>query len=325
MLPMCLLTTLSPPKGETVDNPGSTTHVAAVEAGGTKFRAAVFSVDPGADAGAPRLEMLDEVRVSTTTPDETLSAIERFFDERNQPESPPIASLGIASFGPLIVDRQAENYGSIAATPKPHWSGAPLLQRLADHLGVPAQIQTDVEAAAVAEHQLGAGVGYDSVAYVTVGTGIGVGVLVDGAPFRGRDHLEIGHIPVQRGEGDDFVGVCPFHSDCLEGMASGPAIHERWGTNPSSLDARDDVWELEADYLAQLATVVTWAFSPDRILFSGGVGARAHLEPRIQAATKRRLAGYSVSHAENSDLVATAALGNEAGLFGAALLAASLL
>jgi len=263
--------------------------------------------------------MLDEVRVQTTNPDETLSQIEQFFTQRS------VSGLGIASFGPLIVDPAAANYGSIADTPKPEWSGTPLLSRLGNHLGVPAEIQTDVEAAAVAEHQLGAGSGCDSLAYVTVGTGIGVGVLVDGKPFRGRDHLELGHIPVQRNADDDFGGVCPFHGDCLEGMANGPSLHERWGTNPSSLGGRDDVWDLEADYLAQLATVITWAFSPDRILFSGGVGAREHLAPRIQAATERRLAGYSVSHANNPDLVATAALGNEAGLFGAALLAASLL
>lgn len=283
----------------------------AVEAGGTKFRAALVNAD---------LAIVDQMRVSTTTPSETLGAVTEFFASHS-----PIGALGIASFGPLIVDPKSSDYGSIAPTPKPGWAGTRLLDHLRDATGVPAAIQTDVEAAAVAEHRIGAGRGYDSIAYVTVGTGIGAGVLVDGTPFRGRDHIELGHMPVRRVEGDDFEGVCPFHGDCLEGMASGPAIQARWNATPSSLDGRDDVWNLEADYLAQLARVLTYTFSPDKILYSGGVGARKDLAPRIAAATTRHLGGYSVSHAANSDLIATAALGNDAGLIGAAVLAASLL
>lgn len=289
----------------------SDSYVGAVEAGGTKVRAAVMAGDLG---------IVDQMRVSTTTPAETLGAVTEFFAGHR-----PVASLGIASFGPLIVDTESPDYGSIAPTPKPGWTGTPLLSILRDEVGVPAAIQTDVEAAAVAEQQIGAGRGHKSIAYVTVGTGIGAGVLVDGKPFRGRDHIELGHIPVRRADGDTFVGICPFHNDCLEGLASGPAIEQRWGTNPSSLDGRDDVWNLEADYLAQLARVLTYAFAPDKILFSGGVGARKHLAPRIAAATARHLGGYSVSHADNPDLIATAALGNDAGLTGAALLAQSLL
>lgn len=285
--------------------------VGAVEAGGTKFRAAVVDAD---------LVIVDQMRVSTTTPSETLPAITAFFERRSD-----ISALGIASFGPLHVDRQGASYGSIAPTPKPGWAGTPLLDHLRSAVGVPADIQTDVEAAAMAEFVAGGGQGMRSVAYVTVGTGIGAGVVVDGAPFRGRDHIELGHIPVTRSPGDDFEGVCPFHGDCLEGLASGPAMQARWNATPSSLDDRDDVWNLEADYLAQLARVLTYAFSPDRILFSGGVGARKHLAPRIAAATKRHLGGYSVSNAANDNLVATAALGNDAGVVGAALLAQSLL
>jgi len=283
----------------------------AVEAGGTKFRAAVLDAD---------LAIVDQMRAPTTTPSETLLAVTSFFAARQ-----PVAALGIASFGPLIVDRESATYGSIAPTPKPGWAGTRLLDHLSEALGVPADIQTDVEAAAVAEHRMAVGRGHRSIAYVTVGTGIGAGVLVDGVPFRGRDHIEIGHMPVTRVPGDDFEGVCPFHADCLEGMASGPAIAARWNATPSALDGRDDVWNLEADYLAQLARVLTYSFSPDKILFSGGVGARKHLAPRIAAATKRHLGGYSVSHAANDDLIATAGLGNDAGLMGAALLAASLL
>lgn len=283
----------------------------AVEAGGTKFRAALFDHD---------LQMVSDVRVPTTGPDETLTAMVEFF--KGQPK---IAALGIASFGPLIVDPDSPNYGALAATPKPGWSGAPILSHLQDALGVPAEIQTDVEAAAVAEYRVGAGQGCHTVAYVTVGTGIGIGIAHDGVVFRGRDHIEMGHIPVSRASNDDFAGHCPFHGDCLEGMASGPAIEARWGSSASTLADRDDVWSIESDYLAQLVQSLTYSFAPDRILFSGGVGARDGLSGLISEAAIRRLAGYSVSHANNRELVATAALGNEAGLTGAAILAASLL
>lgn len=291
-------------------SPTSLPLVGAVEAGGTKFRAAIVNDE---------LAVVDQMRVSTTTPAETLGAVREFFASR-----PAIAALGIASFGPLVVDRQSPAYGSVAPTPKPGWAGTRVLDHLRDATGVPAEIQTDVEAAAVAEYVVGAGRGCSPVAYVTVGTGIGAGVVIDGAPFRGRDHTELGHIPVSRVPGDEFEGICPFHGDCLEGMASGPAIQARWNATPLALDGRDDVWNLEAAYLAQLVQVLTYAFSPDRVLFSGGVGARKQLAPRIASATARRLGGYSVSHPAGSDLVATAALGNDAGLIGAALLAQQL-
>jgi fructokinase len=295
-----------------VSNPiGTTDLLGAVEAGGTKFRAAVLNSNLG---------IVNQIRVSTTTPGATLKAVTDFFASHSS-----IGALGIASFGPLIVDRDSASYGSIAPTPKPGWAGTPLLDHLRDATSVPAAIQTDVEAAAVAEHRLGAGRGYDSIAYITVGTGIGAGVLIDGMPFRGRDHIELGHMPVRRVDGDAFEGMCPFHGDCLEGMASGPALQARWGATPASLSGRNEVWNLEADYLAQLVRVLTYAFSPDKILFSGGVGARKHLAPRIATATHRHLGGYSVSHATNRDLIATGALGNDAGLMGAALLAESLL
>jgi fructokinase len=290
--------------------PSSTSTFGAVEAGGTKVRAAIVDAE---------LAIVDQIRVPTTTPDDTLGAVITFFRNR-----PPVSGLGIASFGPLVVDPDSPAYGSLAPTPKVGWTGTPLLDYLRSELGVPAAIQTDVEAAAMAELRLGAGIGHSSIAYVTVGTGIGAGVIIDGKVFRGRDHLEVGHIPVRRVEGDDFPGLCPFHGDCLEGMASGPAIEARWGTNPSSLGERDDVWNLEADYLAQLARVLTYTFSPDKILFSGGVGARPHLAPSIATATSRHLGGYSVSHADDLGLIAGAALGNDAGLLGAALLARSL-
>ena len=282
-------------------------HLGAVEAGGTKFRAAILT---------DSLDIIHEVRIPTTTPDETLTAVADFFGEHA-----PVSALGIASFGPLIVDRNSLHYGSFAATPKPHWSGAPLLASLRDMLGVPTDIQTDVEAPAVAEWKLGAGIGYSSVAYVTVGTGIGASVAIDGVPFRGRDHTELGHIPVRRVDGDTFAGRCPFHGDCLEGMACGPAIGERWHADPVTLDDRGDVWDLEAAYLAQLVRSFTYSFAPDIVLFGGGVGVRPDMAERIAQAVELDTAGYVVS---GSPVVATAGLGAEAGLLGAALIARGL-
>lgn len=282
----------------------------AVEAGGTKFRAAV--VDES-------LEIVAQERIPTTTPDETLAATGAFFGDH-----PHIAALGVASFGPIVVDPGSADYGSIAETPKPHWSSTRLLTRLAEEVGVPSDILTDVEAAAIAEQRLGAGAGKRSVGYVTVGTGIGAALAIDGVPYRGRDHTELGHIPVRRVDGDGFPGRCPFHTDCLEGMACGPAIAERWDADPASLGDRDDVWDLEAAYLAQLVRVYVYAFAPDVVLFGGGVGTRPDMAPRIQRAVEADLAGYSVSYLGADDLVATAGLGEDAGLIGAALLAESI-
>lgn len=282
-------------------------RLGALEAGGTKFRAAILDID---------LTIADEIWIPTTTPDQTLAAVEHFFEAHDR-----IVSLGIASFGPLVVDRASSLYGSIAATPKPGWTGAPLLARLTRSLGVPADIQTDVEAAAVAEWKLGAGQGHRSVGYVTVGTGIGAALAIDGVPFRGRDHTELGHIAVRRVEGDVYAGRCPFHGDCLEGLASGPAIAERWNAEPTTLDGRDDVWNLEAAYLAQLVRTYTYAFAPDIVLFGGGVGVRPEMAERITRAVETDTAGYVVS---TSPIVATAGLGANAGLIGAGLIARGL-
>ena len=282
--------------------------LAALEAGGTKFRAAMFTDET---------TIADQEWIPTTTPDETLGAVEAFFAKHSG-----IQSLGIASFGPLVVDKASPKFGSIAATPKPGWTDAPLLARLAETLGVPADIQTDVEAAAVAEWRHGQGQGFSLVGYVTVGTGIGAALAIDGVPFRGRAHTEMGHIPVRRHPDDVYPGRCPFHADCLEGMASGPAIAERWDADPKTLADRDDVWDLEAYYLAQLVRVYALTFAPDIVLFGGGVGTQPHLDDRIRAATEIDLAGYAV---DGPPEVVTAGLGEDAGLIGAAVVAASLL
>lgn len=281
--------------------------LAALEAGGTKFRPAVLN--------AETLDIVDQEWVPTTTPDETLGSCETFFLKHD------VSALGIASFGPIVVNRSADNYGSIASTPKPGWTDAPILSRLATTLGVPADIQTDVEAAAIAEWKHGAGQGHSLVGYVTVGTGIGAAYAVDGVPFRGRNHTELGHIPVKRVEGDTFRGICPFHVDCLEGMAAGPAIAQRWEADPATLDDRDDVWDMEAFYLAQLIRVYTLGFAPEIVLFGGGVGTRPDMADRIAKASVLDLADYAV---DGPPIIATAGLGADAGLIGAAMIAQGL-
>lgn len=283
----------------------------AVEAGGTKFRCAVVSSD---------LTIVDSRYVLTTDPDTTLATVVEFFER-----SEPVAALGIASFGPVDLDPDSPRYGSIGDTPKPGWPGAPVLSGLSETLGVPAGIQTDVEAAAVAEQLLGPEPRPRRLAYVTVGTGIGAAVAVDGAPWRGRHHSELGHIPVRRAAGDDYPGRCPFHRDCLEGMACGPAIAERWGVDPADIGGRGDVWQMEAAYLAQLVRVLAYSFAPDRVVFGGGVGARPGLAEMIRAASRTDLGGYADYTGDTNMFVTAPALGDDSGLIGAALLARSLL
>ena len=285
--------------------------VGAVEAGGTKFRCAVVSSD---------LTIVDSRYVLTTDPDTTLETVAEFFGRFE-----PVAALGIGSFGPVDLDPGSPGYGSIADTPKPGWSGAPILGRLSEALGVPAGIQTDVEAAAVAEQALGPEPRPQRLAYVTVGTGIGAAVAVDGAPWRGRRHSELGHIPVRRVAGDDYPGRCPFHRDCLEGMACGPAVAERWGLDPAEAGGRDDLWQLEAAYLTQLVRVLAYSFAPDRIVFGGGVGARPGLAEMIRAESRADLGGYADYSADDNKFVTEPSLGDDSGLLGAALLAQSLL
>ncbi len=284
--------------------------VGAVETGGTKFRAAVVDAD---------MSVIESIVIPTTTPPETLARVGDFFSSCD-----PIEALGIAAFGPLDLDRGSPGYGSVTSTPKEGWSNTGVLRELSQALGVPADIQTDVEAAAVAEQLLGAEPRPRCLAYVTVGTGIGAAVSIDGSPVRGCRHSELGHIPVQRVPGDTYPGGCPFHSDCLEGMASGPAIAERLGVDPSTVDDDDGVWRLVARYLAQLVRVLVYGFAPDRIIFGGGVGARESMCSLIHNLSKRELAGYSDYLSDSPDIISAPVLGDDSGLLGAALLAHSL-
>ncbi|HKU13025.1 MAG TPA: ROK family protein [Steroidobacteraceae bacterium] len=287
----------------------------AVEAGGTKFICAV---------GRSVHEILDERRVATREPHETLAEVLQFFHAM-QLKHGRMCGLGIASFGPIQLDRRASDWGRMLATPKPGWANANLIEALRPIADCGIELDTDVNAAALAEAELGAGQGCGSVAYVTVGTGIGAGVAIDHQTLRGRMHPEMGHILVRRDPRDaSFPGVCPFHGDCLEGVASGPAIQRRWQSDLAALPESHVAYSIIGGYLGQLAATIALVTSAERIVFSGGVLENGLLLPHIRDATRDALAGYLPPHEpdgciENS--VCVSSLHGRAGLLGALILA----
>jgi fructokinase len=306
----------------------------AVEAGGTKFVAAIFSMpdqvtgqgsfSPGVKELDPALfaEPLRSVRIPTTSPEETLESTAAFFEacaaEGRGPES-----LGIGSFGPIDPDPVSDTWGYITSTPKPGWANTDIAGFLGSRLGVPLGFDTDVNAAALAEATMGAGVGLDPVLYLTIGTGIGGGALVNGKLLHGLMHPEMGHIRITRREGDKFPGSCPYHADCLEGLASGPAIEKRWGVRGEQLDPDHPAWSLEAWYLAQGVVSMAMILSPQAVILGGGIMAVPGILARIQSYADKHCAGYLEKPAGTkgwAQLIRSPLLPNP-GLAGACLLA----
>jgi fructokinase len=284
-----------------------------IEAGGTKFLCGIARED-----GA----ILEQIRIPTATPAQTLGAASDFFRDAARRHG-PMASLGIGSFGPLSLRPTANDYGHITSTPKPGWAGADLLGHFRRTLGVPMVLDTDVNAAAVGELLFGGGRGLDTFCYVTVGTGIGVGLLIGGAPHGGANHPEAGHIRVVRAPRDaDFAGICPFHGDCLEGMACGPAMHARWGEPAEALVDAHPAWPMAAHYIAELCATLTYTVRPDRIIVGGGV-MRPHMYGLVRDALGRKLAGYdaSLTDLDLADYVTRPTAGASAGFTGALALA----
>jgi fructokinase len=280
--------------------------IAGIELGGTKC---ICVLATGPD------DIRDEVRIPTTSPEETLSAIEAVLGRWSG-----YAALGIASFGPVSIDRAAPNYGFITATTKPGWSNTDVGQRLAARAGVPTGFNSDVAGAALGEGRWGAAQGIADHAYVTVGTGIGVGLVLRGEPTNGLTHPELGHIRPVRLPGDSWPGSCPFHGDCLEGLAAGTAIRARTGKGADELAADDPVWDGVAHALAQLAHTLVLTGIPRRIVMGGGVMTGIpHLLPRIRLQLIESLGGYGdTSELEPVDAyVVPAMLGNNAGPLGA--------
>jgi fructokinase len=275
-----------------------------IEAGGTKFVCAVGST--------PQAIQTSTV-IYTSTPTATLRQVIAFF----RPYA--IRSLGLATFGPIDLDRGSSTYGRILSTPKSAWQECSIVGILQTALQVPVAVDTDVNAAALAEVIYGAGWGCDPVVYLTVGTGIGGGAVVHGRPLHGLMHPEMGHMPLARAANDSRPSGCPFHEDCLEGLASGHAIRVRFG-EPETLPPEHEAWALEAAYLGQaLATIVT-ILSPQRIIIGGGVMHQPHLLTRIREACARALHGYVPRLKTGRDLetyLLPPALGDQSGVIGA--------
>lgn len=287
--------------------------VAGIELGGTKI---VCLLARGPDA------IEDRVQLPTMRPDETLAAIERVLDGWGR-----FDALGIASFGPISIDHGSADYGHITSTPKPHWAGTDIAKRLAARYDVPTGFHTDVVGAALAEARWGAAKGLRDIAYATVGTGIGVGLIAGGLPVDGLTHSEFGHIRPDRLAGDDWMGICPFHGGCLEGLAAGPAIGARAGKKGEDIAADDPVWDPVAHVLGQLCHTLVLTGVPRRIVMGGGVMVgNDHLFPRVRAAMVKSLAGYiTLPEIAEPGFVVAPALGGNAGPLGAIVLGAQAL
>lgn len=292
---------------------GENRLVAGIELGGTK---AIVLIARGRD-------VLASARFPTETPDRTLAAVgDRL--EGWRAEHGPVEAIGIASFGPLGLDPDRPDYGRITTTPKPGWQQVDLVGHFAARFGVPIGFDTDVAGAALAEHRWGAGRGDRVLVYLTVGTGVGGGVLIDGRPVHGLIHPEPGHLRVRRDEGDAFAGVCPIHGDCLEGLISGPAIAARTGMPGDRIGDDDPVWGSVAAEMAEALAMLMLTLSPQRILIGGGVfHKRERLFASLRVRVARLLGGYlaGIGEAELADIVVPPGLGDMAGPLGAVALA----
>jgi fructokinase len=285
-----------------------------IEAGGTKF---VCAVGTGPD------DIRAETRFDTTTPAETIGRAIEFFQKEGQ----GVTAVGIGSFGPIDPDPESPTFGYITATPKPGWSQTDFVGQIRAALNVPVGFDTDVNGAALGEYRWGAAQGLSNFIYLTVGTGFGGGAMVNGRLLHGLIHPEMGHIRIPRHPDDDFGGRCPFHGDCLEGMAAGPALEERWGQPAETLPADHPAWEMEAHYLAYGLVNFICTLSPQRIIMGGGVMSQPHLFPLVRRKTQELLNGYLAAPALREGIeayIVPPGLGGRAGVLGALALAATL-
>lgn len=279
---------------------------AAMELGGTKTVVAIGESDG---------TLIEEMRYPTTQPEETFARAVEWFSERGVP-----SAMGVAAFGPVQINRKAENWGEMLPTPKPNWSGfsitRPLLEAFPE---MELTLETDVNAACLAEARIGAAAGLEHVVYITIGTGIGAGVLCDGRLIHGALHPEFGHLFTPRKEGDDFAGTCRFHGNCLEGMACGPAIEQRWGVAGGDLPPEHAAWDTEAWYLAHGILALLAIVPPERVVIGGGVSQVAGLHEKTEKLLISLAAGYFPA-LEKLPFVVPPLLGQEAGIRGALML-----
>lgn len=281
-------------------------HFAVIEAGGTKFNCAIVDAERN---------ILVSQRVATSNPDQTLGEVIDFF--RQQQQSYNFDYLGLACFGPLDLHPDSATYGYITATPKPHWSNTAIAPLLEHALNCQVVFDTDVNAAALAEYKWGAAQGADVCIYITVGTGVGGGVVIHGKPLHGLIHPEIGHMLIPQLDG--IKGVCPFHGNCVEGVASGKAMGEIWQQPAETLVDDHQAWDIQTQVLGLMCHNLMLSFSPQKIVMGGGVMSKPGLLTKVIQNTEQSLAGYlSFQHGKSlQDVICLPGLGEHSGLLGA--------
>lgn len=286
-----------------------------IEGGGTKY---VCAIGTGPD------DLRAETRFPTTTPAETIARAIEFFQAQERVYG-KLAAVGIGSFGPVDLNPESPTWGYITSTPKKGWAQADFAQAVRRSLDIEVSFDTDVNAAALGEGTWGAALGLDTYIYMTIGTGIGGGGLVGGQLIHGVLHPEMGHMRIPHDwQVDPFKGVCPFHGDCLEGLANGPAVEKRWGSRAETLPPDHPAWQLEANYLALGLINLICTLSPQRIILGGGVMRQIHLFPLIRDRVQVLLNGYlqfSEVLERIDEYIVPPALGERAGVLGAIALA----
>lgn len=290
-------------------------RIGGIEAGGTKMVCAVGEVcDSNRLRKDSEVKILERVTIPTTTPQETLPQMLEFFAGKE------IQALGIGCFGPVDLNKKSKTYGYITSTPKEAWQNCDIAGAFSRQLHVPVGFDTDVNAAILGEVLWGAAKGCDTAIYVTVGTGVGAGVYCNGGLLHGLVHPEAGHILLQRHPQDAYAGRCPFHPNCMEGLASGPAIEARWGRPAKELVDKAEVWELEAYYIAQAITNYILTYSPQKVVLWGGVMHQEQLFGMVQSNVKALLGGYvrhTLLEGDFSDYIVSPKLGENPGIMGA--------
>ncbi|WP_435412156.1 ROK family protein [Pediococcus argentinicus] len=280
--------------------------IGAVEAGGTKFVCAI---------GDENGQVSEQIKIPTTSPKETMDQVIKYFKKQQ------VDAIGVGTFGPIDVNKKSVKYGYVTKTPKLGWSDFDFLGTMKQALNVPISFTTDVNAAGYGEAVQGAGKGKENVLYWTIGTGIGAGYVQNGEFLQGISHPEMGHMLIRQNPNDGYEGHCPFHKNCFEGLAAGPAIEERIGKKAVELDPNDPVWDYVADYAAQACVNATLVLRPDIIIFGGGVIHQEHLLKKIRTHFKEQLNDY-VDVPPLEEYIVRIGLNDDAGIKGALLLAA---
>ncbi|MCR5278185.1 MAG: ROK family protein [Lachnospiraceae bacterium] len=278
-------------------------RIGSLEAGGTKMVCAI-----GDENGS----VFEKLVLPTLSPDVTMPKMLDYFKERN------VEALGIGCFGPICLDKTSPEYGSITSTPKLEWKNYPIVNEFKKALGVPIGFDTDVNAACLGEATFGCAKGLKNVIYLTIGTGIGAGIIVEGNLLHGNLHPEAGHIQLRRHPDDKYDGKCPYHLDCFEGLAAGPAIEERWHKPAKELAEESIVWEIEAYYIAQALATYILILAPDKIILGGGVMHQMQLFKLVRRYVKEILAGYIQTNAieDIDNYIVPASLHDEQGIIG---------